>query len=82
MLMASTIHPDIFLGRPFWANSVSPLMNTNAERDQFQSISRIGEKFSGEIKVLIVCRNRIRGIRSKRQLSNLFAVANLHYQLS
>ena len=37
-----TIHPGIFLRWALWADSVSPLVNTMASRDQFEPIS-IGE---------------------------------------
>ena len=38
----TTIHPGIFGGRPLWADSGPPRMNTIAPCDQFKPI-RIGE---------------------------------------
>ena len=45
-----TLH-FIFLGRALWADSVSPLMNTIASRDQFKQI-RIGENLMANYNYL------------------------------
>ena len=51
-----TIHPGIFLGRPVWADSVSPGATTVAPREQFRPI-RIGENLVAVIVHLLIFTN-------------------------